>query len=452
MIHRQVAKTGSQYLQQKIHGDLVANSASDSLKDRRILLGVTGGIAAYKTPEFVRLLRQAGSDVQVVMTHAAAKFVTATSLQAVSGRPVRDDLWDPAAEASMGHIELARWADIIIIAPATADCLSRLAQGRSDDLLGALCLASRAPLWVAPAMNTVMWQAPATQRNVAILSGDGVTVLTPDSGEQACGEFGPGRMPEPQALVDAINTHFRQDTLQSQLLAGRRVVITAGPTREPLDPVRYISNHSSGKQGYAFAAAARDAGAQVTLITGPVSIAAPPGVKTIEVTTALQMYEASLAQAAGCDLFVAVAAVADYRPANTADQKIKKVPVEDPAGDSATHLQLSLIENPDIVASVAMMHSRPGVVVGFAAETQNASEYARQKLTRKNLDAIVANDVSKPDIGFNSSSNAATLIFSDGETQLAKQDKYALSVAVISQVCARFEAQLAHTNPEHVAI
>ncbi len=427
----------------------MANSAPDSLKDRRILLGVSGGIAAYKTPELVRLLRQAGAEVQVVMTRAASQFVTATSLQAVSGRPVRDNLWDPAAEASMGHIELARWADIILIAPATADCLSRLAQGRSDDLLGALCLASRAPLWVAPAMNTVMWQAAATERNVATLIEDGVTVLEPDSGEQACGEFGPGRMQEPLALLNALENHFLQSTQHSQLLKGRRVVITAGPTREPLDPVRYISNHSSGRQGYAFARAARDAGAQVTLISGPVSIAPPAGIELIPVTTALEMYEASLAQASGSDLFVAVAAVADYRPARPADQKIKKAPA---AADSEAGMQLSLIENPDIVASVAAMSSRPGVVVGFAAETQNANEHARQKLVRKKLDAIVVNDVSRPDIGFNSSSNAATVIFSDGETQLAKQDKYALSVAVISLVCARFEAQLAHTNPEHVAI
>ena len=427
----------------------MANSAPDSLKDRRILLGVSGGIAAYKTPELVRLLRQAGAEVQVVMTRAASQFVTTTSLQAVSGRPVRDDLWDPAAEASMGHIELARWADIILIAPATADCLSRLAQGRSDDLLGALCLASRAPLWVAPAMNTVMWQAAATERNVATLIEDGVTVLEPDSGEQACGEFGPGRMQEPLALLNALETHFLQSTQHSQLLKGRRVVITAGPTREPLDPVRYISNHSSGRQGYAFARAARDAGAQVTLISGPVSIAPPAGIELIPVTTALEMYEASLAQASGSDLFVAVAAVADYRPARPAGQKIKKAPA---AADSEAGMQLSLIENPDIVASVAAMSPRPGVVVGFAAETQNANEHARQKLVRKKLDAIVVNDVSRPDIGFNSSSNAATVIFSDGETQLAKQDKYALSVAVISLVCARFEAQLAHTNPEHVAI
>jgi phosphopantothenoylcysteine decarboxylase/phosphopantothenate--cysteine ligase len=294
-----------------------------------------------------------------------------------------------------------------------------------------------------------MWQAAATERNVATLIEDGVTVLEPDSGEQACGEFGPGRMQEPLALLNALENHFLQSTQHSQLLKGRRVVITAGPTREPLDPVRYISNHSSGRQGYAFARAARDAGAQVTLISGPVSIAPPAGIELIPVTTALEMYEASLAQASGSDLFVAVAAVADYRPARPADQKIKKAPA---AADSEAGMQLSLIENPDIVASVAAMSSRPGVVVGFAAETQNANEHARQKLVRKKLDAIVVNDVSRPDIGFNSSSNAATVIFSDGETQLAKQDKYALSVAVISLVCARFEAQLAHTNPEHVAI
>lgn len=426
----------------------MATAQPDNLKDRHILLGITGGIAAYKTPELVRLFRQQGADVQIVMTANAGKFVTATSLQAVSGQPVRDDLWDPAAEASMGHIELARWADVILIAPASADCLSRLAQGRSDDLLGAVCLASRAPILVAPAMNTVMWEAAATRRNASTLESDGVTLLGPDSGEQACGEFGPGRMQEPDKLVGAISECLSRHvpSAHAGTLAGRRVVITAGPTQEAVDPVRYITNHSSGKQGYAFAEAARDAGANVTLISGPVALAEPAGVNVISVTSAVEMHQASIAAAAGCDLFVAVAAVADYRPESQADQKIKK---DISGGDGLT---LNLVENPDIVASVATMSDRPAVVVGFAAETQHAVDHARDKLTRKKLDAIVVNDVSQPDIGFNSADNSATLICQDDETQLAKQSKYSLAASVLSALSSRFAAQLAHTNPTDVSI
>jgi len=426
----------------------VATAKTENLKDRHILLGITGGIAAYKTPELVRLFRQQGADVQIVMTANAGNFVTATSLQAVSGQPVRDDLWDPTAEASMGHIELARWADVILIAPASADCLSRLAHGRSDDLLGAVCLASRAPIVVAPAMNTVMWESAATRRNVSILEGDGVTLLGPDSGEQACGEFGPGRMQEPGDLVGAISERLSSTRLSThaRTLAGRRVVITAGPTREAVDPVRFISNHSSGKQGYAFAEAARDAGADVTLISGPVSLPAPAGVNVINVTSAVEMHQASVAAAAGCDLFVAVAAVADYRPESQADQKIKK------SVNGGDGLTLKLVENPDIVASVASMSDRPTIVVGFAAETQHAVDHARDKLVRKKLDAIVVNDVSQPDIGFNSADNSATLICPDDETQLAKQSKYSLAASVIGLVSSRFAAQLAHANPTDVSI
>ncbi|MGE0625144.1 MAG: bifunctional phosphopantothenoylcysteine decarboxylase/phosphopantothenate--cysteine ligase CoaBC [Pseudomonadales bacterium] len=424
------------------------------LQNRRILIGISGGIAAYKAPHLVRLLRQAGADVMVVMTANAARFVTATTLQAVSGRPVRDTLWDPAAEAQMGHIELARWAELVLIAPATADRLARLAGGFADDLLGAICLATRAPIAVAPAMNHVMWAAPATRRNLATLAADGVMIIGPDSGDQACGETGPGRMTEPEALLDAITGRLAEpqtpasagvsDPGRNQPLRGRHVVITAGPTREAIDPVRYITNHSSGKQGYAMAAAAVAAGARVTLISGPVSEPVPAGATLIPVESARDMLAASLEAAARCDLFIAVAAVADYRPAAVAERKIKKRE----AGTKA--LRLELVENPDIVASVAALPNRP-VVVGFAAETHDALTHARDKLKSKGLDAIVVNDVSRRDIGFGSDSNAATLLWADGEVTLEKQSKASLATEILHRLTTLFVHQLAHTNPENVA-
>jgi len=432
------------------------------LIDKHILVGVSGGIAAYKTPHLVRLLRQAGALVQVVMTGSAHRFVTATSLQAVSGQPVRDTLWDPAAEAQMGHIELARWADVILIAPTTADRISRLAGGHSDDLLGALCLAARIPILIAPAMNNAMWDAPATRRNLNTLTEDGIVVVGPESGEQACGEFGPGRMTEPEDLVSAVEqtlakpsaerelparAEIREVNLSGGALNGCHVVITAGPTREAIDPVRYISNHSSGKQGYAMAAAAREAGARVTLISGPVSEPVPAEVFLIAVESAREMHEASLNAAADCDLFIAVAAVADYRPETAAAKKIKKEAGLD-AGDGGLHLDL--VENPDIVAGVAALENGP-VVVGFAAETHDALKHARGKLARKGLDAIVVNDVSRTDIGFGSEQNAATLIWADGELPLPRQDKLSLARTLIDQLTALFVRQLAHTNPENVA-
>ena len=426
---------------------------TNPLQGKHILLGITGGIAAYKTPQLVRLLRQQGAEVQIVMTAGARHFVTATTLQAVSGQPVRDDLWDPAAEAQMGHIELARWADLILIAPATADRIGRLATGLADDLLGALWLASRAPKWIAPAMNTVMWESPATLRNLSTLRGDGVLVVGPEYGDQACGEVGEGRMTEPQDIVKALADATAipatgivapKVRTSGDYLAGQKVVITAGPTREAIDPVRYISNHSSGKQGYAMAQAALDAGASVTLISGPVQLPVPHGVKLVPVSSALEMYEASLTHARNCSIFIAVAAVADYRPARSEQQKIKK------ARDGNAHLSLELIENPDIVASVAAIPDRP-VVVGFAAETQDALAHARAKLQRKGLDAIVVNDVSRADIGFNSDSNAATLIWAEGERVLAKQDKYSLAKAVLEQINSLFVRQLARTNPADMA-
>lgn len=427
------------------------------LQDRHILVGVTGGIAAYKTPLLVRELRALGALVRVVMTRSAHQFVTATTLQAVSGEPVRDSLWDPAAEAQMGHIELARWAELIVIAPATADRLSRLAAGAADDLLGAVCLASRAPVLLAPAMNTVMWEAPATRRNLAILRNDGMVVVGPGIGEQACGESGPGRMVEPGEIVAAVvealaasRPGVREVTLDGPpspgCLAGRRVVVTAGPTREAIDPVRYISNHSSGKQGYAMARAALDAGASVTLISGPVTEPAPAGVELIRVESAREMLAASLAAARDCDIFIGVAAVADYRPESAASRKIKKT-----AGSAGGEgLRLDLVENPDIIASIAGLPDRP-LVVGFAAETHDAEAHARDKLARKGLDAIVVNDVSRSDIGFGSDHNAATLIWADGERVLPRQEKTLLARAIISQLAALFVRQLAHANPTNVA-
>ena len=429
-----------------------------ALRESRILVGVTGGIAAYKAPQLVRELRQAGAEVQVVMTPSAAQFVTATTLQAVSGQPVRDTLWDPAAEASMGHIELARWADLILIAPATADRLSRLATGHADDLLGALCLATRSPIALAPAMNQVMWEAPATQRNLELLTGDGVHLIGPGVGDQACGETGPGRMSEPYEIVAAAaeilagsqpRATVREISLEgSPELSGRHVVITAGPTREAIDPVRYISNHSSGKQGYAMAAAAIAAGARVTLISGPVAEPVPPGAALIAVESAREMHAAALAAAADADLFIAVAAVADYRPESVAEQKIKKT-VNDADG-----LHLDLVRNPDIVAAVAALPDGP-VVVGFAAETHDALAHARDKLVRKGLDAIVVNDVSRQDIGFGSDENAATLIWAEGEVTLPKQNKADLARAILTRLSElfmhRFVRQLANTNPDNAA-
>ncbi len=395
------------------------------LAGRRIIVGVAGGIAAYKSPILVRRLRDAGADVQVVTTRAAARFVTATTLQAVSGRPVRHDLWDEQAEAAMGHIELARWAELIVVAPATADLLARLAAGRADDLLCTLRLASRAPVLLAPAMNVVMWEHAATRRNLRRLEDDGCLIAGPDSGPMACGEFGEGRMVEPDVLLDQVTAHFRADSLLPAL-TGRHVLITAGPTREAIDPVRYLSNHSSGKQGYALAAAARSAGARVTLISGPVSLAPPAGVDTVPVISASDMYDAVMARLDDCDVFIGVAAVADFRPASAAEQKIKK------SGDGGS-MTLALVENPDIVATVAGRPKRP-FVVGFAAETENVLDHGRAKRERKRLDLIAVNDVSRAGIGFGSDENAVTLVWQGGERELPRASKAAVARALLEIV------------------
>lgn len=368
-----------------------------SLKQKQIVLGVTGGIAAYKSADLVRRLREAGAVVQVVMTESAQQFITALTLQAVSGLPVRTSLFDPAAEAAMGHIELARWADLIVVAPASADFMARLAAGRADDLLSTLGLASEAPLVIAPAMNQAMWKNTRTQKNLQVLKAQGVAVLGPAEGSQACGDVGPGRMLEPIAIALQLAALF-----ETGMLAGLRVLITAGPTHEALDPVRYLANASSGKMGYALAQAALEAGAEVTLVSGPVSssLARPARAKIIAVTTAEEMREAVKQQVGNCDIFLAVAAVADYRCKTKAKEKISK---------EAAFLTLELERTPDIVAEVAKLKKRP-FIVGFAAETEKLLEKAKEKQLRKGMDMIIANQVGEG-LGFESDENAVTVLW-----------------------------------------
>lgn len=375
---------------------------------KKIILAVTGGIAAYKSAILVRRLKDFGFDVRVVMTRGAQAFITPLTFQALSGHPVHTELLDAEAESGMGHIELARWADLLLVAPASCDILAKFACGLADDLLSTLYLATNAPVWVAPATNQQMWAAPATQRNLRTLVEDGVHVIMPASGSQACGDVGLGRMPEPEDLAYQVMEYFhkQQRAIAEKfgLLAGKRVVITAGPTREAIDPVRYISNHSTGKMGFALAAACYAAGAKVTLISGPVSLDTPNGVKRLKVSSAIQMLDESMQMLdKGCDIFIATAAVADYRVAEVAEHKIKK------AGDE---LAVSLIKNPDIVATIAQQEKRP-FMVGFAAETRNVEEYAAGKLVAKKLDMIACNDVSRADIGFASDENAMIVFFAD---------------------------------------
>lgn len=402
------------------------------LHGKRILLGISGGIAAYKCPEIVRRLRERGAEVRIVMTQSAQAFITPLTLQAVSGYPVADDLFDPAAEASMGHIELAKWADLVLLAPATADLMARLAVGMADDLLTTLCLASAAPIAVAPAMNQQMFRAAATQNNLATLAQRDMLIWGPDCGEQACGDVGPGRMLDPLTLVDLVEQYFSQD----QRLSAYRILITAGPTREALDPVRFISNHSSGKMGFAIAAAAARHGAQVTLVCGPVTLSTPPGVTRIDVQSALEMQAAVQQHAHVSDIFIACAAVADYRAHQVAAEKMKKQP-----GDTLT---LTLVKNPDIVADVAAMTEARPFVVGFAAETQNVEEYARQKLARKGLDLICANDVSQDGQGFNSDTNALHLFWLQGDKQLPLSSKSRLGSTLINEIVRRYEEKNRH--------
>lgn len=395
-----------------------------TLTNRRILLGVSGGIAAYKSAELIRRLQDLGADVRVVMTRAAQEFITPLTLQALSGNPVHVDLLDPAAEAAMGHIELARWADVMIVAPASADVIARIAQGNGNDLLTTACLARRCELIIAPAMNEAMWHHQATQDNLALLHTRGVHQIGPASGGQACGDVGMGRMSEPAILAQEIANHF-----QTGILAGKSVVITAGPTREAIDPVRYISNHSSGKMGYALAQAAVDAGAKVTLISGPTALACPDHVTRVDVVSAEDMYQASMNALKHGDIFIASAAVADFRPATIAEQKMKKT-----ASDTMT---INMVKNPDIVASVANATESP-FVVGFAAETHDVIAYAKDKLQRKKLDMIIANDVSDSSIGFNSDHNAVTVLTKDGLVELPEASKHQLAVTIVERIAHEF--------------
>lgn len=424
---------------------------------KRILLGISAGIAAYKSAHLARLLKKAGHEVRVVMTDGAQAFITPLTLQALTGEPVRTSLLDPEAEAGMGHIELARWAELILIAPATADLMARLVHGHADDLLTTLCLASDADKAMAPAMNQAMWRHPATARNTRQLEADGWRLLGPDAGDQACGDVGPGRMLEPVAIVDAL---FRAPGAPTKTpdaapaggrpAQGLTVTITAGPTREPLDPVRYLSNHSSGKMGYALAEAAAALGAAVNLISGPVTLATPKGVNRIDVTSANEMAEEAHRLAPQSDVFIGCAAVADYRAASVSEHKIKKTAESD-------ELTLTLVKNPDIIAEVAKHRAgapRP-FMVGFAAETRDVEAYAQDKLTRKGLDMIVANDVSLAGLGFGADHNAALLLWPStgdassplGRRALPAQSKATLATAILDCLLERLEQSPLATPP-----
>ena len=392
-----------------------------------VLLGISGGIAAYKTPELVRRLRERGAEVQIVMTTSANEFVTETALQAVSGRPVRSNLWDKEAEASMSHIELARWADIVLIAPATAEIIARLASGGASDLLTTVCLATEAPVAIAPAMNRVMWANAAVQSNIDTLAERGVKILGPDSGSQACGEVGEGRMLDPDDIAAIVCGPTLVNNEDKQL-SGKTVVITAGPTREPIDPVRFITNRSSGKMGYAMANAALELGARVILISGPTSIAAPGGADVHQVETAQEMYEATHKYIGGADIFIGAAAVSDYRPADMQQQKIKK---------NDDTMSIELVRSEDILASVAALDDRP-FTVGFAAETEKLKEHALGKLERKRLDMIVANQVGGGK-GFDADQNAASVFWKDGEQQFEITDKTELALDLLKLIAERFE-------------
>ena len=391
------------------------------LLNRNFIIGVTGSIAAYKAAELTRELIREGASVRVVMTDGACEFITPLTMQALSGNPVHTGLLDTEAEAAMGHIELARWADAVVVAPASADSIARLVQGRADDLLGACVLATPAPTFVAPAMNQEMWAKTATQENIGVLRERGIGILGPDSGSQACGDIGAGRLLDPIKIIESLVENF-----STGQLAGKSVVITAGPTREPLCPVRYLSNRSSGKMGYALAEACLNAGARTTLISGPVHCEAAPGVEVIKVETTREMLEASMAAADGADIFIGAAAVVDFKPETVETQKIKR------AGSEG--MELKLVANPDIIATIATSDTRPNLVVGFAAETNDVSAYARDKLQRKNLDFIFANDVSDEAIGFNSDSNAGTLISANDEIAMAMSSKRVLAEAIIAEL------------------
>ncbi|MDF7666903.1 bifunctional phosphopantothenoylcysteine decarboxylase/phosphopantothenate--cysteine ligase CoaBC [Orbaceae bacterium ESL0727] len=409
-----------------------------NLAGKRILLGITGGIAAYKCPDLIRQLKKKGADVRVVMTESATHFVTPMTLQAVSAHHVVNDLFDPTAELSMSHIELAKWADLVLIAPATANIIAKLACGLADDLLSTLCLATPEPIAIAPAMNQQMYKAKVTQQNLARLAERNVLIWGPDKGFQACGDIGPGRMVEPATLAVNIEDYFTT----SNALAGMTITVTAGPTIEELDPVRYISNYSSGKMGFAIANAAAEMGAKVVLIAGPVHLDTPANVERINVKTAQEMYNAAIQQAQQSTIFIACAAVADYRAATIAKQKIKKQ-------DNNNEIVITLVKNPDIVASVASLKKDRPFVVGFAAESHNIEAYALKKLITKNLDLICANDISNQQIGFNADQNALTLYWQHSITANEKKseqetlplcNKQILAKQLIKKIIQRYKA------------
>ena len=400
-----------------------------SLSGKNILLGITGGIAAYKCPDLVRHLKKAGAQVRVVLTESASHFVAPMTLQAVSGNAVSKELFDPTAELSMSHIELAKWADLVLIAPATANIIAKMANGIADNLLSTICLATPAKIVIAPAMNQQMYKAAATQQNLATLESRNTLILGPDDGFQACGDIGPGRMVEPTTIVENINNYF----LANSELAETTITITAGPTIEELDPVRYISNYSSGKMGFAIAKAAAEMGATVNLISGPVNLATPNNVNRINVKSAKQMYDEALVLAEKSAIFISCAAVADYRAETIAKNKIKKT-------DDSNELVIKLVKNPDIVASIAGLKEHRPFVVGFAAETNDVKTYALKKLTTKNLDLICANDVSDHNIGFNSDQNALTLYWQNGEQTLPLSSKQQLAKQLLQAVITRYKA------------
>ncbi|MCO6546380.1 MAG: bifunctional phosphopantothenoylcysteine decarboxylase/phosphopantothenate--cysteine ligase CoaBC [Gilliamella sp.] len=400
-----------------------------SLTGKRILLGITGGIAAYKCPDLVRHLKKCGAQVRVVLTDSASHFVTKMTLQAVSGNQVSSDLFDPSAELSMSHIELAKWADLVLIAPATANIIAKMANGIADDLLSTICLATSSPIAIAPAMNQQMYKAAATQHNLSVLASRNTLILGPDSGFQACGDVGPGRMLEPLTIVEEITHYFKSTSVLSDI----SITITAGPTIEEIDPVRYISNYSSGKMGFAIANAAAQMGANVTLISGPVHLHTPNNVNRIDVKSAKQMYDEAMNYAKKSNIFISCAAVADYHAKTIATQKIKKT------GDN-DELVIELVKNPDIVASVAALKTHRPFVVGFAAETNDVKTYALKKLTAKNLDLICANDVSDKTIGFNSDQNALTLYWQNGEQTLPLSSKNQLATQLLQTVITRYKA------------
>jgi len=395
----------------------------DGLAGQRILLGITGGIAAYKAADLSRRLQDAGAQVRVVMTQGAQQFITPLTLQALTGEPVRTSLWDEAAEAAMGHIELARWATRVLVAPASADFLARLAQGLASDLLGTLCLATEAPIAVAPAMNRVMWANAATQANVATLRARGVELLGPAEGDQACGEIGAGRMLEPLEIVAALRALGATGPL-----SGKKILVSAGPTFEDIDPVRFVGNRSSGKMGFALAAEAAAMGAQVTLVAGPVELATPAGVTRIDVRSAAQMRAAVLAALPGQDVYIGAAAIADYMPAQAQPHKIKK---------GAESLQLQLVRTPDVLAEVARHAARPRLVVGFAAETQELENNALAKLRDKGLDLIAANDVGAPGLGFHSEENALQVYSAQGRQNIARAAKPVVARALLAMIAGR---------------